>query len=122
MGKAKPGFKVITIYKDKQTDRGDNIESSYQEIEWYSPRFNTVMSTLVVIIILSDTMLGLEANTVMSALVVIISYKAVRIFAKINYIDYCWMLWILDRLVEIDSLSPLDATSKMESPERTNID
>lgn len=47
------------------------------------------MSTLVVIIILSDTMLGLEANTVMSALVVIISYKAVRIFAKINYIDYC---------------------------------
>lgn len=47
------------------------------------------MSTLVVIIILSDTMLGLEANTVMSALVVIISYKVVRIFAKKNSIDYC---------------------------------
>ncbi|MDR2947639.1 MAG: hypothetical protein LBV71_00380 [Prevotella sp.] len=52
---------------------------------------------------------------------VLSSDKAVRTCAKKSSIEYHGMLWIFDRLVECDSLSPLDAASKLEFLIRTNI-
>ena len=49
------------------------------------------------------------------------SDKAVRNCAKKNSIEYHGMLWVFDKLLETDLLSPSQATQKLETLIKTNL-
>lgn len=49
------------------------------------------------------------------------SDKAVRNCAKKNSIEYHGMLWVFDKLLETNLLSPSQATQKLETLIKTNL-
>jgi len=55
-----------------------------------------------------------------AGVMILSSDKVVRAYAKKKSIEYHWMLWIFDRLVDYKCISPLKAAEKLEILIRTN--